>query len=142
MCLKAFFILSDDSDFTKFSLALCSAFRFCLIISLYFGSLSDGSSSVSTEGRLTFLPNTSWLGLYPNTFCKEFFAHTAQARAVSNGHFASSFVFIMVSKSMAFPLSTIPLLNGDSPGVVLVSIPNSSFISLKTSLLNSPPQSE
>ena len=50
------------------------------------------------------------LGEKPEQFCREFFAETAQANAVSKLHFTSSLVFIVVSYNIVLPLSTVPLL--------------------------------
>ena len=56
---KALLILSEDSDFTKFSLALCKALRFYLTKSLLVAVFIAGEASLSTEGGMKFDPNTS-----------------------------------------------------------------------------------
>jgi hypothetical protein len=67
----------------KFYLALCSAFRFFLTISLFVVGYRAGGASFTIEGKFTFWPNTNWFGLYPAEFCNEFLAHTAQVSAIS-----------------------------------------------------------
>ena len=97
-----------------------------------------GAKSVLTNDKFTFVPKTNWFGEYPPWFCNAFFVETAHAKAVSTSHFASFIVFMSASYKTSLFLSTTPLLNYDSPGVALVSIPNFLFISLYTSFANYP----
>ena len=65
---------------------------------------------------------------------------TAYAKAICSSRFTSNKVFCIASVRIRLPLSTIPLLNGDSAVVVVVfSIFSFSLISQQLLLLNSPP---
>ena len=57
------------------------------------GLLEAREEPFMTEGKFGFLPKTNWLGESPYTLCREFLTLTAQARAISNGHFVSATIF-------------------------------------------------
>ena len=97
--------------------------------------------SFNVEGRLIFFPKTSWCGLKPLTFIKEFFALRAQARAVSHEQLMSSLTLRIMSVKMALCLSQIPFDHGDSAGVVETFILKFSQKSINSREKNSPPLS-
>ena len=93
------------------------------------------------DGKLTFLPNTSWWGLNSLTLMEEFLALRGQARAVSHWQLISSLTFKRTSVKIASCHSHIPLHHGDSAGVVDIFILKFSQKSEKSSETNYPPLS-
>ena len=96
-------------------------------ISLDIVGCKAGSLSVKAYGVLTFCPKTNQLGLKPSLF--------------SLVHKRQLLKFHWKPQTKFYCFSTIPLLNGDSLDVALVSVLSFAFISWNTSFENSLPLS-
>ena len=98
---------------------------------------SAGSWLIKREGRLGFLPKTSWLGLLPCKLLRVFLVLTAHDSATSKLYQVSSNVFLTISPRAQLCLSFNPLLQGDRIAVVRTTITTFWAMSRKNWLSNS-----
>ena len=126
----------------KASRALWSAARFWAIYRLLQVGFCAGSLLWNADGKLVFLPKTSWLGEKPYTLLRAFLAAMDQCTAISRLHSASFMVLSTLLANEALCRSQSPFNQALSAAVVLSSMLNFSACSMISSLTNSPPLSD
>ena len=128
---------SKDLHFIICFLVACRALRLLATTSLVETPSNAGSLSFRKEGRLGFLPKTSWLGLNPWTLWNVFLALIAHASAISKLQCVSSRVFFTIFPDILLCCSFNPLLYWLSAGVVCTMIFKFRTMSWNDWLLNS-----